>query len=296
MMNNVMNLINATWWMDNWPLAVVLLLLGFILGWLLTGLPARGRARSLEERTTELESRVRKTDRDLADARKQTETALNRANLAENDLNDARTRIGAMEKDMASLGDEKAGYIAMLGERESESSTLREQVASLVAELDNARSGSSAEVEELRSRLESVQSEAEDLRTRAGAEIDLQREDSENASRTLATKEAALVEAFGRIADLQRELQGAFGQLNAKQSEVDSMRAELMNAVAMRTDLESKLAHAREDVAAEMATLTSTMLKMKDDALRESNARISVLTAELDSLRPAGQRDSNSAA
>jgi chromosome segregation ATPase len=284
-MQNVQQLLDPNWWTTNWPLAVALLLLGFILGWLLTGIAPRRRASALEERTTELEGRVRKTDRDLADARKQAETALNRANLAENDLNDARTRIGAFEKDLAAAGDEKAGLVAMLGERESESTALREQVASLVAELDNVRSSGSAEANELRGRLETALAESAAVQERMGPEFDAMRENSENATRTLASKEAALVESFGRIADLQRELQGAFGQLTAKQNEVDSLRNELMNAVAMRTDLESKLGRAREDVAAEMATLTSTMLKMKDDALREANARISVLSAELDTQR-----------
>lgn len=285
MMNNVMLLLDPAWWTTNWPLAVALLLLGFILGWLLTGISPRRRARALEERTTELESRVRKTDRDLADARKQTETALNRANLAENDLNDTRTRVGALEKDVAAVNDEKAGLVAMLGERESQSTTLRDQVASLVAELDNARSSSAAEADQLRGQLDNALAETASLNEKVGPEFDKLREDNENATRTLATKEAALVESFSRIADLQRELQAAFGQLTAKQNDLDALRSELMNAVAMRTDLESKLARAREDVAAEMATLTSTMLKMKDDALREANARISVLSTELDAQR-----------
>ena len=103
-------------------------------------------------------------------------------------------------------------------------------------------------------------------------------------------EETALAVAFGRISELQRELQDVLGQLNAKQSELDSMRAELLGAGAMRADLESKLGRAREDVAAEMATLTSTMLKMKDDALREANARIYVLTTELDAQRTASGR------
>lgn len=289
-MQNVQQLLAPNWWTTNWPLAVALLLLGFILGWLLTGIAPRRRAGALEERTTELESRVRKTDRDLADARKQTETALNRANLAENDLNDTRTRVGAMEKDTTALGDEKAGLIAMLGERESESTTLREQVASLVAELDNLRSAGAAEANDLRGQMEIALAEKASLQEKVGPEFDALRENNEIATRTLASKEAALVESFGRIADLQRELQGAFGQLTAKQTELEAMRSELMNAVAMRTDLEGKLARAREDVAAEMATLTSTMLKMKDDALREANARISVLNSELDAQRrPADQ-------
>lgn len=290
MMNNVMLLLDPNWWAVNWPLAVVLLLIGFILGWLLTGLSPRRRARSLEERTTELESRVRKTDRDLADARKQTETALSRANLAETDLGDTRTRVGALEKDMAALGDEKAGLLAMLGERESESTTLREQVASLVAELDNLRSAGSAEATELRGQLETALAENGSLREKVGSEYEALRAKSEDITRVLSDKETALAVAFGRISELQRELQDVLGQLNAKQSELDSMRAELLGAGAMRADLESKLGRAREDVAAEMATLTSTMLKMKDDALREANARIYVLTNELDAQRTASGR------
>ena len=52
-----------------------------------------------------------------------------------------------------------------------------------------------------------------------------------------------------------------------------------------RDDLESKLHNARGDVAGELAMLTSTMVRMKEDALKQANARIDALTRELETLR-----------
>jgi hypothetical protein len=53
----------------------------------------------------------------------------------------------------------------------------------------------------------------------------------------------------------------------------------------LKSDLESKLSRARADVAAELALLTSTMIKMKEQALGEANAKITTLTGELNALK-----------
>ena len=65
------------------------------------------------------------------------------------------------------------------------------------------------------------------------------------------------------------------------------LKAELGATSNQKDDLESKLQHARGDVAGELAALTSTMIKMKEDALNEANIRIAALTSELDELRSA---------
>ena len=50
---------------------LIVLVIGFVLGWLLTGLPPRGRVRKAEERIAELETQARKRDGELGDVRKQ---------------------------------------------------------------------------------------------------------------------------------------------------------------------------------------------------------------------------------
>jgi hypothetical protein len=49
--------------------------------------------------------------------------------------------------------------------------------------------------------------------------------------------------------------------------------------------MERRLERSRADVAGELATLTSTMIKMKEGALNDANTRIAQLEAELAGLR-----------
>ena len=53
----------------------------------------------------------------------------------------------------------------------------------------------------------------------------------------------------------------------------------------LKNELEDRLQRARGDVAGEMAVLTSTMMKMKDDALAAANMRIADLTNQLATLK-----------
>ena len=61
--------LNLDWIVSNWMPLAAFTVVGFILGWLLTGLSPPRRAREYEARMTELESKYRKADRDLADLR-----------------------------------------------------------------------------------------------------------------------------------------------------------------------------------------------------------------------------------
>ena len=65
------------------------------------------------------------------------------------------------------------------------------------------------------------------------------------------------------------------------------MKVELGAVSSQRDELEDKLQHARGDVAGELAVLTSTMIKMKEDALNKANVQIATLSSELDTLRSA---------
>ena len=69
------------------------------------------------------------------------------------------------------------------------------------------------------------------------------------------------------------------------QVELDKANASVSALTASKTELEDRLQRARGDVASEMAALTSTMIKMKDDALSSANARIAELTKQLNELQ-----------
>ncbi len=65
----------------------------------------------------------------------------------------------------------------------------------------------------------------------------------------------------------------------------DVVKAELARLRAKVTELEDKLQKARGDVASEMAALTSTMLRMKDDSLTAANSRVAELTRLVNELQ-----------
>jgi chromosome segregation ATPase len=101
----------------------------------------------------------------------------------------------------------------------------------------------------------------------------------------LANKEVALNEAYLRAVKLQRELMEHQSLLAATQSELAELRRDVGSLSSLNSDLEGKLQNARGDVAGELALLTSTMLRMKEESLNQANHRIVALTAELDAMR-----------
>ena len=106
-----------------------------------------------------------------------------------------------------------------------------------------------------------------------------------DAIHSMGTKEAALSEAYQRITNLQRVLEEREMALTAATTELDGLRDDVRRLGLLKTELEDRLQRARGDVAGEMAVLTSTMVKMKDDALTAANARIVDLTNQLAALK-----------
>jgi chromosome segregation ATPase len=101
----------------------------------------------------------------------------------------------------------------------------------------------------------------------------------------MANKEVALNEAYLRAVKLQRELMDHQSLLAATQSELAELRRDVASLGSLNSSLEGKLQNARGEVAGELALLTSTMLRMKEESLNQANHRIAALTAELDAMR-----------
>ncbi len=74
---------------------LIVLVIGFVLGWLLTGLPPRGRVRKAEERIAELETQARKRDGELGDVRKQVTSSQLQLSNTDEDLARVRARASA---------------------------------------------------------------------------------------------------------------------------------------------------------------------------------------------------------
>ncbi len=257
--------LSLEWMTLNWMPLAVAALLGLILGWLLIGMPASRRANDAAARAAELESRVRKADRELADAKREAETQKSRLLVAGDDLDKARAGVKELESSLAALRDEKLALEAAAHKAEAD--------AGAALEAEAAESPSSEAL-------------AADFAGAARA--------FEPVS-VPSPKDVALDEAFGRAATLQHELAERDAILAMRHAELETLKSEVLTSNAARRELEARLVRAREDVAAELAVLASTMIKMKDDALARAEARYSALQAETETLRSAAERATQTA-
>ncbi len=299
--------LNMSWITENWVPLLVALVLGYLIGWLLTGMSPARRVRELDARARDLEAKQRKTDRELADARSDNTKAKASLTTALADLENARTRTRTLEEKVATLeeaAEESAASDAAVADLHRAVGAAAEEDADETAEMEvlvaAMRAAMDAPVDE---------GASEDF---AGADEDAYARDNELAVRTAApvalapdqiaesfaavartpeaieadnARQIALTEAYNRAAQLQAELQERDKVLGARQAELESVKAELLTANAARHELDNRLVRAREDVASELAVLASTMIKMKDDALARAEARMSALNNELNGLR-----------
>jgi chromosome segregation ATPase len=287
--------LNMEWIAANWMPLVVALILGFILGWLLTGLSPRRKNAEYEAQLAELESKSRKTERDLGDARKQVDSLKGAVATTEGTLGDVRKQLTDAQADTQRLGDEKAAVDADLQSSNIELADLKMQLALMQDQFDKTKSSAVAEGEQLHASVDAAAKQIADLnaerdavaaeRDAIAAELAAVRNSSDSALHSLSTKDAALNEAYQRAVNLQRALEDREAALTAAQAELSSLRVDVSALNSIKAELENRLQSARGDVAGEMAVLTSTMIKMKDEQVTTANARIAELMNEINALK-----------
>lgn len=280
--------LSLDWIIPNWMPLVVSLVLGFILGWLMTGISPARRAREYEARMTELESKYRKADRDLGELRRESEPLRSRALTLQTELDDARTRVRELEVKASALEEERMAPPAAVeeGEQVGEEAADSAVEAALRALAAEAAGPEEAVPEE--TAIQPVEPELGSEQIAAGFAAVARMPE---APAVPSAKDIALDEAYARVAELQHELQERDRMLRARVAELDAARAELSAANAARHEIENRLIRAREDVASELAVLASTMIKMKDDAIARADARAAALSAELESARSGSAAD-----
>lgn len=106
---------------------------------------------------------------------------------------------------------------------------------------------------------------------------------------TLASKNAALDEAYLRIARLQNEVGSYQNLVVSTQTELEAAQHNIAMLGTRNEELEAKLHDVRGGVANEMALMTSTMLRMKEQELADLRGRLSAITHELESLKSAAR-------
>ncbi|MFN8469472.1 MAG: effector-associated domain EAD1-containing protein [Caldilineaceae bacterium] len=119
-----MDWLNMQWLSTYWVPLTVMLVFGFLLGWLLTGISPRRRVMELQAQVADLESRSRKSERDLTDVRKQVDTLKNSLHTTENTLSDTRAQLHAEQNNVQQLGQQNS-------ELRTELNTVRPQMDAL---------------------------------------------------------------------------------------------------------------------------------------------------------------------
>lgn len=283
-----MSWLNMQWITTYWLPLLISLVLGFILGWLFIGMPAGRRASEFEAQLADLETKARRTERDLTDARKQVDNFKSTMLTSENTLADVRKQLATVQADTQRLGDEKAQMESDLQARNVEAADLRMQLALMNDQFDKTRSVGIADLDMTQGQLDAVNAQLAQVtaeRDSIAAEFAAVRGNSETALQALANKDAALNEAYQRAVNLQRALEDREGAVTAMAAELSSLRIDVAALNSIKAELEDRLQKARGDVAGEMAVLTSTMIKMKEDQLVTANARIGELMNELTALK-----------
>jgi chromosome segregation ATPase len=283
-----MSWLNMQWITTYWLPLLISLVLGFILGWLLTGLSPRRRNAEYEAQLADLESKARRTERELTDSRKQVDNFKSSLLTTENTLSDVRQQLGTAQADVQRLGDEKAQLENDIQSRNIETADLKMQMALLNDQFDKTRSVGLSEIDLVRGELDAVNAQLAEVtadRDSVAAEYAAVRGNSETALQALSNKDAALNEAYQRAVNLQRALEDREAVVTTTTTELSSLRTEVAALNSIRAELEDRLQKARGDVAGEMAVLTSTMIKLKEDQLITANARLAELTNELNALK-----------
>jgi hypothetical protein len=207
--------------------------------------------------------------------------------LAQTDLESSQARIGELEAEVTAAN-EKASALEIQAQEAEEAEDAAELTVALEESAANMLAQADLVDEEYESHFTGIAAIGPDV-TLAFAALARSPEPTPSSSNT----EIALNEAYARVVTLQRDLEERDRIMMLRQAEMEAMQTELMSSNAARHELEGRLVRAREDVASELAVLASTMIKMKDDALARSDARVASLAAEVDALRAQVSRSSS---
>jgi predicted nucleic acid-binding Zn-ribbon protein len=287
---------------QEWIVFGILVLLVWLVTWLFTRSRGNRKVDAAQARTSEVESKLRRVERELTDGQDQVKRLQSNLVSSDDELSSLRKKIAQAEAEMQTLNDDKAALQSTVEAREGEIARMREQSAAMQGEIERLSQGAAAELQVVKANMENVAAERTalaELNTGLQAELDRvrgeyvsantevarARDRSDAVEKTISSKDTALSEAYQRAVVLQRQLQQREEQAAAAEGELEILRGEVTRLSHLQEDMERRLERSRADVAGELATLTSTMIKMKESALNDANARIAQLEAELAGLR-----------
>ena len=260
----------ANWWL----LVLIALAVGFFLGWLIIGRPARKRADASESNTSVAEGKLKDAEKALSTSRQREQELQGNLNKAQADLAQASAQLSAWAEAVSARDD-------ALAEQKLQLTTLRGSVQMAQDEFTNV-------LEPLQTRAQALATENQNLKANLegiSGDLAASRANVESLNETIASKDTALTEAYARAVRLQRDVTEQQGQLASTHSELGSLKRSVAMLTNTNHELENRLQDARGEVANELAVLTSTMLRAKDEQLAKANATSEGLYAQLSELR-----------
>ncbi len=267
----------STWLTTYWQPLLIGAVLGLILGWLFLARPLQGRIKRQEAEASDLNNKLASSDKAAKEARQQVEDARTDLQTQQVRLNSAQGQIAALQADLEAVNSQKEALDASFMERSGQ----MDQEQALNEQLRGDYAALFAQFEQTQQERDAFKSSLEAATVDLGAT----RNELASSADVLANKEIALNEAYLRAVKLQRELMEHQSLLADTQSELAELRRDVTSLSSLNADLDGKLQNARGEVAGELALLTSTMLRMKEESLNQANHRIAALTAELEAMR-----------
>lgn len=267
----------STWLSTYWQPLLIGGVVGLILGWLFFYLPLRGRIKQAEANTADLSSKLASSDKAVKEARKQAEDAQTDLAAQQMRYNTSQGQIAALQADLEATASQRSALDAGLLERSQEI----EQVQGLNEQLRTDYAGLFAQFEQTQLERDAFKTNLE----ATGVDLAAAKHALSESADAMANKEVALNEAYLRAVKLQRELMDHQSMLAATQTELAELRRDVVSLSSVNSGLENKLQNARGEVAGELALMTTTMLRMKEEALTQANHRIAALTAELEAMK-----------
>ena len=266
-----------TWLTANWQPLLIGAILGLIVGWLVTYFPMRGRAQRAEANAASLNTKLAAADKASKEAQAKAQDLESDLSVQQSRDNTAQSKIASLQGDLDAVTGQKNAVDAMLLERSTELEQMKTHQLQLLddeATLQASYDALAAEDAATKVTLDGV------LADLAAAKVQ-----QAEAQEALSNKEVAVNEAYLRAVRLQRELMEHQSLLADTQTDLAEARRNVAALSGINSDLDNKLQNARGEVAGELALLTSTMLRMKEESLNQANHRIAALTAELEAMR-----------
>ncbi len=241
---------------------------------------AQERVQSLEQELAGQRQRAEQAEAQVAELTRQGHQAGNDLDQARADLSETQERVRSLEQEFTTqrlLAEKVEADVTALSQAQERAGEL-EQLQALNEQLRSDYAGLLAQFGQTQQERDSYKATLET------ATRDLGTAQSKLATSTdqLANKEVALNEAYLRAVKLQRELMDHQSMLAATQSELAEQRRD-MASLASLTSYAG--ATSRGEIAGELALMTSTMLRMKEEQLRRANEQLQRLQQELDDLR-----------